>query len=242
MYCAPEVYFDGHRRGRKADVFSLGCVFLEMTTVLSGASLQNFHSFRRQGDKSAYAVNLSKVLQWMAYLDVRSNTDPYSTKASYARYWAFIMLDPEAGFRPSSQELVQGIQNKHYDFGGTGCGSCNPLVPNTRLRSMSPAELMDLANAETGEDVLNGPFELTWEQARTKCLSREKWVGESLPEPSPPAPPPPPPPAVEVVRELDPSWGSEAVPLPLRFNAAGHGLNMIQQKDIVALMDRVSIL
>jgi hypothetical protein len=86
---------------------------------------------------------------------------------------------------------------------------------------------MDLANVETGEDVLNGPFELTWEQARTKCLSREKWVGEFLPEPSPPAPPPPPPPAVEVVRELNPSWGSEAVPLPLRVNAAGHGLDRI---------------
>ncbi|KAH9206410.1 kinase-like domain-containing protein, partial [Leptodontidium sp. 2 PMI_412] len=30
-YCAPEVY-DGEARGRAADVFSLGCIFLEMTT------------------------------------------------------------------------------------------------------------------------------------------------------------------------------------------------------------------
>ncbi|KAF1836863.1 kinase-like protein, partial [Decorospora gaudefroyi] len=31
-YCAPEVY-KSERRGRSADIFSLGCVFLEILTV-----------------------------------------------------------------------------------------------------------------------------------------------------------------------------------------------------------------
>jgi serine/threonine protein kinase len=34
-YCSPEVY-DGEPRGRAADVFSLGCVFLEIATVIQG--------------------------------------------------------------------------------------------------------------------------------------------------------------------------------------------------------------
>ncbi|OCL04927.1 kinase-like protein, partial [Glonium stellatum] len=32
MYCAPELYSEGQRRGRATDMFSLGCITLEMVT------------------------------------------------------------------------------------------------------------------------------------------------------------------------------------------------------------------
>jgi serine/threonine protein kinase len=41
MYCAPESNIEGGRRGRSADMFSLGCIMIEMLTVLTGASLEN---------------------------------------------------------------------------------------------------------------------------------------------------------------------------------------------------------
>ncbi|OCL08354.1 kinase-like protein [Glonium stellatum] len=67
-YCAPEVYnFD--MRGRSADVFSLRCVYLEILTVLSGQSLDDFAAYRR-GDNSdgSFHKNLIRVNKWFDYL------------------------------------------------------------------------------------------------------------------------------------------------------------------------------
>ncbi|KAL2355817.1 kinase-like domain-containing protein, partial [Cryomyces antarcticus] len=45
MYCSPEIAA-GEPRGKATDVFSLGCVFAEMLTVMEGETLDNFWSFR----------------------------------------------------------------------------------------------------------------------------------------------------------------------------------------------------
>ena len=47
MYSAPEVInFD--RRGRLADIYSLGCVFAEVYTVWGGRRIEDFHDFRSE--------------------------------------------------------------------------------------------------------------------------------------------------------------------------------------------------
>jgi serine/threonine protein kinase len=63
-YCSPEVYND-EGRGRPADIFSLGCVFLEIICVLEGKDLQDFADARRgsSGDESFHG-NLQKVVEW----------------------------------------------------------------------------------------------------------------------------------------------------------------------------------
>jgi serine/threonine protein kinase len=73
-YCAPEVY-DGAPRGRAADVFSLGCVFLEIATVIQGRSLDEFADFRARPinpgddvDDDSYHGNLEKVEDWIENL------------------------------------------------------------------------------------------------------------------------------------------------------------------------------
>jgi serine/threonine protein kinase len=81
-YCAPEVYQE-ESRGRSADVFSLGCVFLEIFTVAQGISLDEFAEFRshiidhldEERDYSFHG-NLDKVSQWIDKLSVMSVTDP----------------------------------------------------------------------------------------------------------------------------------------------------------------------
>ena len=45
MYAAPEVHYQGIRR-YSADVFSLGCIFAELSSLLGGESISNFFDFR----------------------------------------------------------------------------------------------------------------------------------------------------------------------------------------------------
>jgi serine/threonine protein kinase len=67
MYCAPEVAAE-LPRGRKADVFSLGCVFVEMLTVLVGKSLIEFSERRGDVGFQAYQSNPDCTIQWLAAL------------------------------------------------------------------------------------------------------------------------------------------------------------------------------
>jgi serine/threonine protein kinase len=73
-YCSPEVY-DGEPRGRAADVFSLGCVFLEIATVIQGCSLDEFGEFRSHrtdpqefNEDESYHGNLVNVRKWIEKL------------------------------------------------------------------------------------------------------------------------------------------------------------------------------
>ncbi|KAH0542342.1 hypothetical protein FGG08_003279 [Glutinoglossum americanum] len=72
VYTPPEVAQE-ERRGRSADIWSLGCVFLEMTTVLAGKSVEEFHEFRSAASKrdpadASYHANLPAVMDWIAVL------------------------------------------------------------------------------------------------------------------------------------------------------------------------------
>ena len=65
-YCAPEVY-DYESHGRSADIFSLGCVFLEILSVVCRKSPYEFADFRtldNQGDES-FRGSLGRIPQWV---------------------------------------------------------------------------------------------------------------------------------------------------------------------------------
>jgi tRNA A-37 threonylcarbamoyl transferase component Bud32 len=66
MYCAPEAADDVNQRNRSADVFSLGCVFVEMATVLAKKSVAEFYHMRKVGETHAYFRTLDIVQSWMA--------------------------------------------------------------------------------------------------------------------------------------------------------------------------------
>lgn len=64
-YCPPEIR-DGGSFGRSADIFSLGCVFMEMLTTLAGFDMDKFTQFRTENGELPIAYNrtLPGVKRW----------------------------------------------------------------------------------------------------------------------------------------------------------------------------------
>ena len=83
-YCAPEVAAHGVR-GRSADIFSLGCVFVEMITVAMGKSLEELHFALKMGQdssdrKAVYHRHLHGIVTWLQGLsNDRVNRDQHVT-------------------------------------------------------------------------------------------------------------------------------------------------------------------
>ena len=59
MYFSPEVAC-GEPRGKSSDTFSLGCVFVEMFTIIPGKLVEEFEEWRTD-DGKAFHRNLSLV-------------------------------------------------------------------------------------------------------------------------------------------------------------------------------------
>ena len=100
-YCAPEVD-KGHTRGRSADIFSLGAVFLEMITAQSYPD-----GLRELGDildvpfqsSSSYAKNIDNVHGWAERM-LRPALDQGQILSVCRK-----MLQPDRFQRPSAEEL-----------------------------------------------------------------------------------------------------------------------------------------
>ena len=67
MYCPPEVQ-SRRPRGRPADVWSFGCVLLEVSTWLGGYPVQALREFRGSAKPQPYHVDLDSTLVWIGYL------------------------------------------------------------------------------------------------------------------------------------------------------------------------------
>lgn len=74
-YCAPEIKF-ATDRNETSDVFSLGCVFIEMLTVLSGASIDDLNQFLTNGRRDrehnsglvTFWSSLDQLVPWLHQL------------------------------------------------------------------------------------------------------------------------------------------------------------------------------
>lgn len=120
-YAAPEVAdmlmkMEMDRHGCGSDIFSLGCVFCEMFTVLTGRTVSSFHSGpTRNGSRRAsfwYSRELSYISQWFQGL-------PFF-------HWCILpMLRFERRLRPTATEVVTYIV--HAQTWSTGC-DCIKMV------------------------------------------------------------------------------------------------------------------
>jgi hypothetical protein len=122
-YCAPEVY-QYERRGRSADVFSLGCVFTEILTVIGGRHPHDFADWRRNesGDESFHA-NIPKVVKWLEMTD--ESTMSELLESSEVLTMVKKMLAPQPDARPTARELQFAV-GMHAAFPPRHCCGLAP--------------------------------------------------------------------------------------------------------------------
>ncbi|KAI9801817.1 MAG: hypothetical protein M1825_003190 [Sarcosagium campestre] len=65
LYYSPEM-LRGEARGRESDIFALGCIFLQIETLLLGKSLSDLKSIRTSTEgSSSFGQNLRRLLDWI---------------------------------------------------------------------------------------------------------------------------------------------------------------------------------
>ncbi|KAI9821204.1 MAG: hypothetical protein M1827_003938 [Pycnora praestabilis] len=119
-YQSPEVAEHTDRRS-SSDIWSLGVVFLEMTTVLRGKNLGAMEAFLEKNGTGNIHVyrNIQGAIRWFEVLQ-QSNKLPTSDNEPLA--WIKEMIKKEPIDRPRADKLVQKILESSSD--GTFCGLC----------------------------------------------------------------------------------------------------------------------
>ncbi|KAF2807946.1 kinase-like protein [Mytilinidion resinicola] len=158
MYCAPEVAASEHR-GRPSDIWSLGCVFLEMTTIYAGASLSEFASTRGPVGQRAYHLHPETTLRWVRMLQ---NIQPRISETSIS--WCLFMLNPVASKRITAMSLAD------LTLSPTSIGSSDFISPNCSCtRSEKPSSKVGAQKAAIRHlDIYLSTTELyTWDDLRS---------------------------------------------------------------------------
>ena len=162
-------------------MFSLGCVLIEIVTILFGESLSGFDSYRKTTGISAYHANLEKTLRWLLFLlsgldkkwqrVTRSRfPDPLWLSPEYPRYssdmaddyvlldWCFNTLQKEAALRTPAAGLRR--QAAHFDSSLT-C-KCRGEQPPEGVRGY-PTTILRLPNIDKA-DALNPEIPVSWDK------------------------------------------------------------------------------
>jgi serine/threonine protein kinase len=117
LYCAPEVATqDETSRGRSADIFSMGCVMLEMIGVVLDESPLNALCYRYKNNKS-FHDNLERVYKWIRFLRGKAPAENLWPIASNDTGFNTIrdMLDADPDCRPKATDLERRC------FGSNNC-------------------------------------------------------------------------------------------------------------------------
>jgi serine/threonine protein kinase len=195
MYMAPEVFLEG-RRGRAVDIFSLGCIFLEISTcmVAGPGSRTHFAEHRNLSGSRAYARCPKQILQWFSYLwgryaeykvfETRRHAylaDSIFAGVSLPGELAFMMLDPDPKKRITSRQLVARIyanSTLYLDVKEKSCKECNTgsewKDENILLHSTFHED-EDFEFALHPESALKFELDFDWEDAKRKWLASHMW-------------------------------------------------------------------
>ena len=129
-YCAPEVD-KGSTRGRSADMFSLGAVFLEM--LIAGNCPNQFQELdailKPPGQQvSSYARHADKVREW---IQEKWRLEGWQRSVLL---WCHGMLDPERARRPLAEELDTAVSRMSTTSTPVRCQCVGDLAPNTTTK------------------------------------------------------------------------------------------------------------
>lgn len=141
-WCSPEVAAD-LPRGRASDIFSLGCVFIQMYTTLLRMSLSDFDDFRAQESfDDSFQSNLPRVRQWISKMrNIRNSAEqeqqrqtqmPIAGSISQILPERFLdlaqeMIDEQPERRPKSDEMLNCMEKLRVETPhGHAWRSANP--------------------------------------------------------------------------------------------------------------------
>ena len=196
MYCAPEVLLENGRRGRAADIYSMGCVFLEISTVLLGpkGSLKKWSLHRELSGSRIYSNCSAQILQWIWYLwslhythirsclRLKQAFDDFISEGAAPADMTFFMLDPNPKTRITARQMVdiQQSGNTHFFISivEKSCPSCRKCQagPDLNLTFHSIYKLGgDLNYPANPETALATEVAASWEQAKKLWLQSHMW-------------------------------------------------------------------
>ena len=104
-----------------ADIFSLGCVFIEMYTVLSGRKMRDLQKRRTDPRGAAYRYNLPAIRTWLDELEKGKNYETKDTFLNIVKH----MIDPDPARRPSAAEVARILQTCSDANGQKRAGDCS---------------------------------------------------------------------------------------------------------------------
>ena len=108
-----------------ADIFSLGCVFLEIYRVITGGRVRDFEEEKRaDAESSAYRDTLTRTQELVPSFE----QDRYDTKDQFVST-LLRMIDKDPKGRPTAKEVHSAMKNYYTSERHTlkrhrRCGSC----------------------------------------------------------------------------------------------------------------------
>ena len=177
MYCAPEVADPSFRkRNTSADVWSLGCVFLEMYTILKGRSIDQF---RLHLGCNLHFRDLAAISTWLDYLERFDTT----LDDDIIPVWIDRMLrdDPEERMSSGllceqilSAEKASGLSRPEYT-----CESCLVHVNATLAYRDAPSnadlrlDQRSIASSSPGNS--DAPPHAVANEHSEECITPAEW-------------------------------------------------------------------
>lgn len=108
IYRAPEIK-PNQSRGRKADVFSLGCVYSEMFSVAQGKSLEEYRDARHEAGSIAFRDCIPKVENWLRSFERNKLNDVLVDQI-------LSMIDEDANNRHTAEQAVNFLKRERALF------------------------------------------------------------------------------------------------------------------------------
>ena len=190
LYASPEVTRE-EPRGRAADVWSLGCVMLEICAVWSGEklSLRSLRDHIRDGRNTTaqppYCDVQFKLWDWMS-LNLHSQPrDPEMTVFIFKiLQLSFLMLDPDAVKRINSHQLVDMLVDPRngdfHDIADFACSQCASTAGTPRLDLPSHSIFKKLNNGRMcipSKSGLSADMDAgdIWEALKGRWLQQHIW-------------------------------------------------------------------
>jgi serine/threonine protein kinase len=193
LYWAPEIdpygEFPNQRRGRAVDIFALGCIFLEIATVIycQAGSLASFAAYRETEWKSkttrAYRRCPKRLLQWIwhlykkRYLFLYNGNKLANHASSSVIELSFLMLDPNPKTRVTARQLVALTCEERSTLAQLpACEKCETSVcPNLNLplHSIYKSTQARRAFLDPKDALFN--VEDDWEDAKVAWLEYHMW-------------------------------------------------------------------